>query len=429
MNEKKHIFILSILLIVLIFLGVANLYVFKHRDNGFLYHYVNYNSLYVPNDVPAITGFDFTKKHHIMLIIKPVEGRDTSWTILVDKGKSPYVVKGRYPSIRLLNGKHLYQISSDKEKISFSMEIGFTGSKKYAASGYVFSDNCQIINSTIPIVNFKRFPVNYLCYDKSIYPAKDIAEGEKILEDEIGIKKSDSTEAKIFKISSFILKKFKDKPGIPDDKMQSMTPLEQYYFVNAGKSGIWCSNYAMIYTFFAICADIPTRLVALKGKLDDVQLTGHIFSESFISEQSRWAKVDVISNIFLIKNRDGKVLNTADILHMVVSNTPGRCIMFKADDNDKIVQEPYSGTFALEKESFNRNVNCVYYFPYLYHHALFSKISHYMLKPDLAYSLSASNIGHYIKLSLFYGTLLVGLLFICLLFKMLLKRVRKMVDG
>lgn len=424
MIAKKYIIQLFLFITVLIILAAGNFYVFKHRDDGFLYHYVNYNSLYVPKELPAIVGFDFLPGRKLGIRMSSRDSRVMIWRCSVDNQVAGPAQKSVNPVIILLPGTHVYRLVTDGKELDFQLNIEFVGSDKYAAAGYLYPDNCHIINSTIPIVDFHRYPIDYLTYKKSIYPAADVKEGMKILRNEIKIDENDSTEKKILKIALFMHKKFRGLPGIPNDKMKTLTPLEQYKFINAGKSGLWCSNYAMIYTFFATCANIPSRLVALKSKFEGVQLTGHIFAESFIREQGRWARVDVISNIFLVKNRDGNVLNTIDILHMVISNTPGRCITFGAENNI-VIQKTYSDDFELEKTSFNRNVNCVYYFPYLYHHALFSKVSHYMLKPDLAYSLSASNTGHYIKLSLFYGTILIFLFFVYFLSRILLEGMKK----
>ena len=87
--------------------------------------------------------------------------------------------------------------------------------------------------------------------------------------------------------------------------------------MSAGTGKGWCTQNAQIYVFLANRAGVPTRFVFGANTQNDVIIyTGHSWAESWVKEQGRWAYVDVTQSIFAVQDKNGQVLNSADVLHL-----------------------------------------------------------------------------------------------------------------
>ncbi|MBN1864612.1 MAG: hypothetical protein JW808_06890 [Victivallales bacterium] len=398
---------LSLFLLIFILLAGLNYYVFRNKDDGWLYRYVGYGTLYCPAESQGISGFDLHPGGELQIKLTRQIG-SCVWQSSVDGIEEDHFYESPDPIIKLIPGSHTYHVRQKDAQFSFSVSFLMTPSKIYSDANYKCADNYEFLGSSLPLVNFPRHSIYDFAYKKSIYPQEDVAEAQGMLKNEMGLKELDSTEDKIIKIACFLQRQLSHLPGIPGDEMKSMSPLKQYHHVLAGDSGLWCSNFAMIFTFFATCADIPTRLVALKGNMDGFKLSGHIFTESYVPEQQRWALVDITSNTIMLKTKSGEFMNALGLLHAVLAgNTDGISAVQFGDDGAKRITD-FRVMLPDWKEYLNQGTSIVFYFPYLYHHSWHSKISHYILKPDLAYSLSPSNNKHYLKLLLFYSAITWG---------------------
>lgn len=407
MKFKKSIFILSI---ILVFSGIVNIWIFMNKQNGYLYSHTDYARLYLPAETPAISGFKVTGRGKLEIRISPVQA--DGWQIAIDDGKK-YEFTGKAPILQLQEGVHEYKLISYDKLFSFSCKIDFFSSEAYQQIGYASPDSCHIISSSIPVACFRRYPVSYFAYNESHYSSEEINEGKKILKDQAGICTEDSTEEKIFKIGTFLINKLESGKTNLEDEIKVLSPLQQYKRIAEGRSGFWCTNVAVIYTFFAVCADIPTRLVALSGMVNDVKLSGHIFTESFFNEKKQWVFIDVNSQCLFIKNNHGYLLNTLDIFDLTRTGMDHE-LRAKIVQKDKVVDVPYSEIISSISYYFSPSAVCVYYLPYKDNYSLPAKIKRYIITPDLAYSLDNSNLKHYLKFSFFYGWIILAFILLFL---------------
>ena len=73
--------------------------------------------------------------------------------------------------------------------------------------------------------------------------------------------------------------------------------------------------------FWANRAGVPTRFVFNARTQDNtIAYSGHAFAESYIREQGRWAYVDLSQGQCYITNREGQVLNTAELFQLNQQN-------------------------------------------------------------------------------------------------------------
>ncbi len=124
-------------------------------------------------------------------------------------------------------------------------------------------------------------------------------------------------------------------------------------------NALTCENYAEIYAFFANMANIPTRIVRLRGTIDKVKLSGHTFAESFITEQDKWAYVDLESKKLYVHNESGNLLNAIDVFHINrIGNYEG--LVAKIYDNEAIIEADYSTSSSSDQKYFNKDAYFLY---------------------------------------------------------------------
>lgn len=118
---------------------------------------------------------------------------------------------------------------------------------------------------------------------------------------------------RMVELGAYLLERLDDKRGTPSSRMQAASPLETYRLAIAGESGIWCSNFAVVYYLFANACGISTRRVALMEQENSGYHSRHALCESYVPEQGRWACVDLNSRLLMVMDGQQLVLNTIDL--------------------------------------------------------------------------------------------------------------------
>ena len=141
---------------------------------------------------------------------------------------------------------------------------------------------------------------------------------------------TDTTEQRISKLSKFILDRLDDTRGTPDDSWYEETEFDQFQQVwNKELSGIHCTQFRHVFASLANEAGIPTRVVhsgvtvGPDTRFRDWSVSGHTFSESYIAETGDWAIVDLHTGFILIRDADGRFLNTIDLYDIMMGHRQG----------------------------------------------------------------------------------------------------------
>ncbi len=388
----------------------VNVWIFKHKNEGFLNKYGNYPDFYILHETPAIIGFKKAGAGQLQCIISPRVS--DSWNIkMQDKTESKY--QGYSPTVILKNGKNKYELTPDtKIAPPLILNISYVGSETYKKRGNSSGDNYYITESSYPIVASKKYGTYDFAYREGLYKKEELDEAKKMIYGEMGVLKDENTREKIVKISKYLYDRIEQYSGIPSDSMKYLSPMEQYKRITSGKDGAWCHNYAVIYTFFMTAAGIPTRLVSIEGEIDQVKLAGHIFAESFIKEKSKWAFSDMNSGFFLVEDANGKPYDTIELLNLKASDSLEKA-SFLYYQNMEMSKHSYSSkTFDLfENIVIKPDVEVVYLLPRANRYSLPSLLSRYTINPDVAYSPGGSNFKYYVKLT-FLALGLVSLMFV-----------------
>ncbi len=372
-------------------LGAANIVLYLARDKRDVYVPASYKELYVPVDVPALVGMRIPGRGRVELRIEtpsPFPG----WKVADDTGAT-YEVRGRFPVLTLRDQKHRYEITplaASSPAPTFHIEFGYYSSEYYQKGGRTQKDNNWLVSADIAVGRFPRRPLAFWAADYTDLDPADLAEAKRLIRDEAGVAPGDGEIVRIEKLAAWLIRGWAGQAGTPDDAIEAeRSPLRVFQRVVAGKGKIWCSQHAKIYCFFANQAGLPTRLVSLGGRIDDVITTGHAFAETFLAATGTWAKVDTSLNKLLVLNSSGRPLDSAEVYQAIVAgHLEGLTVRTFRDG--AVVSEPYAGGSAVDAYYYTPGANIIY-------HPSRARtqgaLSRYLFQPEYAYSLDASLQG------------------------------------
>jgi hypothetical protein len=402
--------------------AAANIAVYLGRDQRDSYYPSSYKTLYVPSDIPVLAGTRVVERGHVEF---QIQGKDApnQWKITDDTGAS-YSTPGRYPVVKLKDYRHSYELEPLGRPApgkKTTIQFGYYPSEYYKKGGRTQPDNYWLVSASIPVGKFKRYPLPFWASAYSDIDPADRNEARRILREEIGVGDADDTVAKIEKIGCWLITRWQGCSGTPNDSIEKeRSPLKIFQKVVSGQGKIWCSQHALIYHFFANMAGMPTRLVSLAGRVDNVITTGHAFAETFIPEQGIWAKVDASLNKLLILNSEGRPLNCADFYHAVLSGNV-QALTARTCRDGAVVSLPYTEGMDADSDYYSYGSHLVFRPARARNQGKFAK---YLFQPDFAYSLDASHLSKVYRLRrlLFLAGVIVLILWIAALWRYFRRR-------
>ena len=325
-----------------LFLINCYMYVFRYH-HGYMYtEAFNYNELYFPDENYRIQNLESLPEDSLRIIILPTS---SSFDWVINDSVNRYTEKAsKHPTIKLRNGKHLYKIkaSGSQGLDSLVMEIEY-----HRSDGGIFVSSCNL-----PMIEHPLYPIaNWTKLSKNI-TTEEISEVKKILKDTIGVSDTGSTIERIALIGKYLIGKLGPLAGHTPDSIKQLSPLRQYMLACAKKGHVDCESYCQIYFLFANCAGIPTRKIGVSGKLSNAVIAGHVFDESYIKEQRRWAFVDLTYKNIIVFAGGGKVLNTIDLLNINSSANYDNIRVLSIDSLSRIDTVPYFLVKNSESEIF-----------------------------------------------------------------------------
>jgi hypothetical protein len=353
---------------------------------------------------------------------------------------------GMKPSFRIdttLSQLHTYRLIpvAQPEIQPIEISIRFYGEEFYGSLGMKHAD-VYVVRSNVPCGEFEQYSVNDWVDDYRYVGDAALAEVSRILRDEVGIRDTDPTFTRMEKLFPYLRRKLKGSGGVPKDDERWMDPYRLYSAMVAGTGKGWCTQNAQVWVFWATRAGIPTRFVFGARTQDDrIVYTGHSWAESYIREQRRWAFVDLSQSELYITDREGQVLNTAELFHMNQQNAfDSTFVRVYADwvwekrpripGKDTLVTVPFTLCNQLVRSEFTPQSILKYRRPpnvedvresyagfFSDRTFLLGNLERYLFKPQLAYSFYPTEGGHtyFIRRFLFFALLASLLIWLMLL--------------
>jgi hypothetical protein len=399
------------LLFPLVLVTAANIVVYLSRNKVDTFLPATYKSLYHPTDIPTLSGTRIIRQGQLMLKFA-MKYAAQGWIIVDDTGDR-YEQTGKYPVLKLRDFIHNYDLETRgiTPPARISVRFGFYSREFYKKGGRTQPDNYWLISASVPMGIFRQRPLSYWIDSFPYVDEREKEEGRRILREDMNVSGGEGTLEKIEKICAYQYALYKKQAGIPDDQMKvEVSPLKIFLRFRAGKGQIWCTQMALIYHFFANLAGVPTRLITLEGHIDKTITTGHSFAESFIPERGSWARVDPSANKFYVWNRENKLLNSADILHVVLTGSFSD-LSAKTLKDGAVVTVPYGEVNASDIQLFSPGAHLIFRRG---NYASDTGLARYLFTPNLGYSLDADYTnGVYLLRRLLFVTwaaLLIGCL-------------------
>ena len=375
MKKSKRILLL-ISIALLIFSSWGEITLLKNRKETGLGKPENLKTLYLIKDSPTIQHFELKDN---LLHITTLQSDIPSTT-----------------SIHLKEGFHKYPLNLKKSSaipLAFqeSISLSYTPKSTYEIASNSSSNQCQIIQSSIPIYNGKIYSLadwtdGYFSKDSKT----SIKEAKQRL-NHLHINDLPHTLKKIEVLTSFLVSELKSSFGTPSDKMEDLSGLETFEAALKKESSVWCSNLAKIYVAYANLANIPSRIVYSAGSISNLSLSGHAFCESYIPEQKKWALVDLSSQISYITNNDGIVQNSYEILNHFALNTINHLSAMHINDSslNRVEQTPYKKVYSSHKNYFVKDAHLIYQFPGQESRKKIDQLFRYFFSPKKIYSANS----------------------------------------
>jgi hypothetical protein len=418
---------------LLFFLLLAiNLYVFFTREWESSFSPTSYATLYYPLDVPTIREWKLVERNRIQLNLA-CTNEIAEWKVLTDGGKEQ-AATGMKPSFRIdttFSELHTYRLVpvNQQEIQPIEISIRFYGEEFYASLGMKHVD-VYVVRSNVPCGEFEQFSVNDWVDDYKYVGEAGLAEVSRVLRDEVGIRDTDPTFARMEKLGPYLRRKLKGAAGVPKDDERWMNPYRLYCEMVAGSGKGWCTQHAQVWVFWANRAGIPTRFVfGARTQDNSIVYTGHAWAESYIREQHRWAFVDLSQGELYITNKEAQVLNTAELFHLNQHNAFDSTFVRVYSDwiwehhpgipgKDTLVTVPFALCNDLVRSEFTpqsilkyrrppnvEDVREIYAGFFSDRTFLLGNLERYLFKPQLAYSFYPTEGGHtyFIRRALFFA--------------------------
>ncbi len=405
---KKRYYLLIFLSCLSLVAFLSNRYLYIHRFEGYLYtEALNINQFYDVNESCRIQSFEKKNAHQLLIKVLPVNN-NARW-IIIDSAKNSIPESGPFPTISLKEGTHFYEFYNQTSPDTIKLEVELDK-----------DNSVSVPLSNIPLIEEELIPLSKWTELPHSVSQKEIEDTKKIIRDSIPIYPSDNTVTRIIKVGVFLLKELKPHLGAPLDSIKHLTPLNQFKLAVEKNYDIDCADYADIYFLFANCADIPTRRIGVAGWMGDIPISGHVFDESYVPEQQRWAFVDLTSEKITVTNAADKVLNTADL---IMANAEGLITGLKVLTlkNNKPALVNYETMNLSEMEYLKPTANLYYIKNDINENMSFkesfkeylSRQSHY----GVYYSntIIVDNSKHYFKMYVFYTSLVIWFAWLSLL--------------
>ena len=432
----------------------ANLVVFHTRNWEESLYPVDYARLNYPLDVPTLRRWkvEASNRLHLEVAWNKIPA---TWQLYVD-GKPSQFLPGHALSFTLAgpqftgatpepleNFEHRYKLRPLPDGTGPDLEFTVVAiaADYYRTRGMHFPADLFLVYTDIPAGNYTRHPVSYWVDDYRYVGAVNLAEADRVVREEMGVRESDDTLTRMDKVMRYQRTKLANSGGVPKDAFRWIDPWNMFLEMAAGTGKGWCTQNAQIFTFLANRAGIPTRFVfGANTEGNTIVYNGHSWAECWVKEQGRWAHVDPSHTLIAIQDKKGRVLNTADLMHLNEHETyEGLTARIMKDWHWKdlpaaasaapgtAVNVPYGLVNLLPKTHLNRQSIIKYRRPPnvedtrdIYSMLLMSRtftwanFQRYLYKPTLAYSkLPTNGVSTYVlRQSLFAGLVVTAVLLV-----------------
>jgi len=352
----KRIFYILFLLITL-----CTIYLFINRDGYRFIKQSAYSEIY-PNYLPSIQAFKSINDSTVEVILN----------------KSNLDSSNKSTILNLKKGIHDYVVVNKQGQDSLKVTIEYLATEDYEKQGNSLQGGITIYNSPLT-QNSKETNLDKWRDDEITSTPLERNLVNELLKDSIKIDDKDNTVEKVRKIGTYLSFHLRNAVGLPTDSLLNLSVFNQYKCGIKGEK-IWCGNYALIFMLFCKQAGVKTRYVEINKLYSVFPGNLHIFNEYFITEQGKWAAIDLLNNTLFYKNNYGDFLNAVQIKNANAADSSIK--VFKATSDTSLAEVNFSSLPKSFFDTYNPTKELKFYLSLNYNESnnLFKKFKRYFQK-------------------------------------------------
>jgi len=278
----------------------------------------------VARSATVITGFERLDDKTLLIDLSNADDCGP-WSLALD-GIPADTVSDSFPVLPLREGIRNYRLEPANCELShpgidaLELDVHFAPlSTPSAAIQGLNQSQIQINQANLPIRLGSSESLSRWVPDiEASHPADQIHAARSYLEAS-GINMNASERELIAALARHVRRVMPD--GTPPAYLNTLHPFDLLYEAETNGVGCFCRQWALVYTYLANVAGMPTRLVFTGGADPNVDMGSHAFAETYVASEASWAYVDPTNDISFITNRDNRLLSGADVYNASISRS------------------------------------------------------------------------------------------------------------
>lgn len=377
----------------------------------------------LPSPGPRMNGFSYANQQ-LTIEIENV-GACTGWHVSGPDGLN-LSLQSRHPTFPIVKGQHEYVITPTGcstppvvENLKFELLMA---PRETVTSDIVEEDVVRLMS--MPLVLSDRPGPDF---DRWAPPAEDFGEADVQRARDFlathGITDAMSSLEKVARISHALSSTLPS--GNPPEYLNRMSPMGILDEALSGRAKVFCRQRSLTQVFISNVAGVPSRMVWSGPVVNGVMISSHGFMESYIAEQSRWAYSDISHSISYMTDRNGHVLNAADVLS-VISNHAGQGLTAWSSKQPTPAPMPWVDVERYLEPWYNKNTTLTFWsghdraiqqidLPFF--KRMKYRVQRYLFEPSLYFGYQHSYNLHWLRGTLILISLLSGLALLPLIWK------------
>jgi hypothetical protein len=370
-----------------------NIWIAVHRAEGYAFHPTAYATAYIPAEATTVVGLH--RAGEDALVLRLSNGESTRWRVKDDRPAAA-IQEGPLLKLHASRGFSSHELSPvDAPTRPFRID---TFSDPVGGEIAIASPDSLFVTSV-------RYPLQSLVASLADYDARHV-EAARAHIAELKLDPRQPTELRLRRLWELLRNELRPRIGAPPGTLVRQSPWLQYQRAVAGKVEVDCANLSEILVFFATVAGIPSRVVDVAGKRNDVFLGAHAFVEVYLAEERRWMYTDLTLDSYRIgAGAKGPALNGAELMHFIHAGADG--LLFTTGLRDgKLLERPFVEMSPSPRSLIHPNALLVYRRDYgEERHSLPARTVRYLFRPEPAYGLGFDSMHSTVKSVMAYGLL------------------------
>ncbi|MEO8117553.1 MAG: hypothetical protein ABI653_07865 [Bacteroidota bacterium] len=345
MKRKSILYILVFILLILL-----NGYILLHRNEGFKYYPLKtYSEIYQVDSSFFIQNIFFTNDSvQFTFSMKPAADQ------YLLENKKIHVI-GHSITFPLQENFHAYTLTpANGGSKNIIFHIDHSKDKQQ-----IFTN--EFLFSNIPGPGISTTPLHIWEEGDRQYPANEVVEGRKLLNEKTNIAAALTDSARFMEIASLISGIHSNPSGTNVQTMNTLSPYNQIVESLKGNAQLDCGNFSQMLAFLCTTENLPNRRITYRGPDGNWRFGVHYMNEIYWRENQTWILADALNNIYC-PHDSTKFFNAVDLKKVFeVNGLAGKKVY--TFQNDSLLIKDYNELSYWHKYYNTSNASIAFLYP------------------------------------------------------------------